>query len=65
MDNTSEMAPVSKTVKWVSYVISAPPVLLMLVSALFKLINPEALAELEHLGWQPAQMFSIAQIVAT
>lgn len=59
MDNTPETAAIPKSIKWVSYVISAPPVLLMLLSALVKLVNPEGLAELEHIGWRPDQMFAI------
>ncbi len=49
----SSDTPISKTMLWISYVLSALPCLLLLVSASFKFIQPAGFDEgLRHLGWE-------------
>ena len=51
---------VSKTVRWVSYVVSALPVLMLAFSATLKFIKPPGFNEgIEHLGWTEGQMFGL------
>ena len=54
---------VSKTVRWVSYVVSALPVLMLAFSATLKFIKPPGFNEgIEHLGWTEGQMFGLGVI---
>ena len=57
-------APVSKGVKIVSWVISILPVLLMLMSAIFKFIQPgqEFADGLAHMGWSSDVMSTIGVV---
>jgi len=52
METTTPPAPLSKTVLWTSRIMVALPVLMMLMSAIFKfLAPPEVVKGFEHLGW--------------
>lgn len=51
---------VSNTMRRISYVMSALPVLLLLMSATFKFIQPAGFEEgLQHLGWDTGKMLYI------
>jgi hypothetical protein len=52
MESNTKSAPVSKPVFWASVVISAVPVLLLLFSAVMKLMKPQMVVDgFAHLGW--------------
>lgn len=53
-------APISKTIKWISYVASALPVILLIFSAAGKFFQPEGMeVNIKSLGWEMSQMFSL------
>ena len=55
-----QSAPPSRTVLWTSYIMSALPVLLLLMSGTMKFIRPPGFAEgLEHMGWSEGQMVNL------
>lgn len=50
--------PISKAKLWISYVVSALPVMLLLLSASFKFIQPPGFEEgLAHMGWNVTTTF--------
>ena len=52
MENTPTPTLVSKKILWTSRILSAVPVLMLLVSAVMKFLKPPGLAEgFAHLGW--------------
>ena len=52
MGSTTTPAPVSEKMLWTSYVLSALPVLMLLMSAVMKFARPPAVTEgFTHLGW--------------
>jgi DoxX-like family len=61
MDATITRPSTSRTVLWISYVISAIPVLMMIMSGIMKFIPSQALSEgFEHLGWPISQASILA-----
>ncbi|MCL4691024.1 MAG: DoxX family protein [Candidatus Hydrogenedentes bacterium] len=49
---SSEIAPVSKAARWTGYIMSALPVLMLLMSATMKFLKPpDVLEGFEHLGY--------------
>jgi DoxX-like family len=54
MSSETQTAPVSKALYWVGWVISALPILLLLFSAVTKLLKPAFVVEsFPKLGWNP------------
>lgn len=52
MQTANQSAPVSKKILWVSYILSALPVLMLLMSAIMKLVKPAFVVEgFVHLGF--------------
>jgi 4-hydroxy-3-methylbut-2-en-1-yl diphosphate synthase IspG/GcpE len=52
MESATQAAPVSKKRLWAGRVLSALPVLVLLVSAVMKFVKPAAVVEgFTHLGW--------------
>ncbi len=52
MESTTPPAPISKPILWTSRIMVALPVLMMLMSAVFKFLHPpEVVKSFEHLGW--------------
>jgi hypothetical protein len=48
----SPVAPVSKTMLWAGRIVSVPPVLMLLMSAVVKFLKPAEVVEgFAHLGW--------------
>jgi hypothetical protein len=48
---------------WIGRVISTLPVLMLLMSAMFKFAPPDGMAKgLEHIGWKEDQMFTLGLI---
>ena len=59
----SSDTPVSKTMLWISYVVSALPVLLLIMSASFKFIQPAGFAEgVTQMGWDSGKMFYLGVV---
>jgi len=49
--SSAQVAPVSRKVLWVGYILSALPVVMLLMSGIMKLIKPPFVAEgFKHLG---------------
>lgn len=60
MSSGVELAPVSKKMLWISRIISAVPVLMLLMSAGMKLAQPPAVIEgMAHLGFSAKQAFGL------
>ena len=60
MSSGVELAPVSKKMLWISRIISAVPVLMLLMSAGMKLAQPPAVLEgMAHLGFSAKQAFGL------
>ena len=58
--------PVSKGMRWAGRVVSILPVLVFLMSASFKFIQPPDFADgLAHMGWDPGTMFYIGFLEIT
>lgn len=56
----NEVQPVSKTMVWIGYVLTALPVMLLLFSAFGKFVKPEGMeANVEPLGWRMDQMTAL------
>lgn len=54
---TEETPAVSKTMRWIGYILTALPVLMLLFSAMGKFLKPaEMEASIAHLGWRMDQM---------
>ncbi|GMV91076.1 MAG: hypothetical protein AMXMBFR82_08540 [Candidatus Hydrogenedentota bacterium] len=65
---SSEIAPVSKAARWTGYIMSALPVLMLLMSATMKFLKPPAVLEgFEHLGYPVSLAFplGIVELVCT
>lgn len=63
MNTNVTTEPTSKTMRWVGYVVSALPVLMLLFSAAMKLVGPAGLdEEFTRLGW-PANLALVLGIV--
>lgn len=45
MQSAGETVAVSKKTMWIGYIVAAPPVLLLLMSAVMKLMQPPSLVE--------------------
>jgi len=60
MSSASPSAPTSKAMLWVSYIISALPVLLLLFSGVLKLMKPAAIVQsFAHFGYPESVIFGI------
>lgn len=52
MQSDSQPVPASKKMLWAGYIVSALPVLALLMSGVMKLVKPREVVEgFEHLGW--------------
>jgi DoxX-like family len=61
MESNTQAAPVSKTMLWAGRIVSALPVLVLLMSAVMKLIKPASVVEgLTHLGWDESLALGLA-----
>ncbi len=61
MQADMQTAPVSKTMLWAGRIISALPVLALVLSAVMKLVKPAAVVEgFAHLGWADGLALSLA-----
>jgi hypothetical protein len=66
MASDNQTAPVSKKMFWAGYIISALPVLMLLFSAVGKLMKPEAVVEgFTKLGWDESLALSLAILEIT
>ena len=63
---TEETTPaISKKMLWLSYVLTALPVLLLIFSASGKFFKPEGMeANIDHLGWKMSQMTGLGILEA-
>jgi hypothetical protein len=60
METQTTTAPVSKGLRWASYVISALPVLMLIFSASGKFFKPAGMeTNIEPLGWRMDQMTAL------
>lgn len=65
MDDAIGVPTTSRKMLWVSYIVSAIPVLMLLLSGVMKLIpSPQLTEGFEHLGWQigQAQLLAIIEL---
>jgi hypothetical protein len=61
MQAETQTATVSKTMLWAGWIISVLPVLMLIFSAVGKLMKPEAVVEgFEHLGWDESFALGLA-----
>jgi hypothetical protein len=61
MQSDTQTAPVSKTMLWVGLIISALPVLMLLFSAVGKVVKPDAVVEgFKELGWDLSLTLGLA-----
>ncbi|MEX2167853.1 MAG: DoxX family protein [Pirellulales bacterium] len=61
MPSITETAPVSKTALWAGYIISALAVLMLIFSAVVKLVKPPGFAgAMAHLGWPESHALYLA-----
>jgi len=57
---TTESAPVSKKMLWAGYIMSALPVLLLLMSGVMKLMKPPSLVQgFTHYGWSESVIVTL------
>ena len=55
-----ELPSVSKSMRWISYILSALPILFLAFSASSKFLKPEGMElNVEHLGWKMDQMTAL------
>ncbi len=61
MQTAAPTAPVSKTMLWAGLLVSTLPVLVLLLSAVMKLVKPAPVVEgFAHLGWADSLALSLA-----
>ncbi len=61
MQTGAQTAPVSKTMLWAGLLVSTLPVLVLLLSAVMKLVKPAPVVEgFAHLGWADSLALSLA-----
>ncbi len=68
MSSDISATPTSKKMLWAGYIVSALPVLMLLLSAIMKFAKPAAVLEgLAHLGWQEnlALALGIVELTST
>ncbi len=68
MSSDISTTPTSKKMLWAGYIVSALPVLMLLMSAIMKFVKPAAVLEgFAHLGWQEnmALALGIVELVST
>jgi len=68
MEAVMEAAPVSSKMLWIGRIVSAVPVLILLISALMKFAKPAGFAEgMEQLGWPEnlATTLGVIEIICT
>ena len=68
MQSNTETTRVSKKMLWAGYIVSALPVLMLIFSAVMKLMKPPGFAEgMAHLGWSESHALPLAivEIVCT
>ena len=68
MTSNTQTAPTSKTMLWAGRIVSALPVLVLLLSAVMKLLKPTPVVEgFAHLGWDEslALVLAIVELACT
>ena len=60
MQSDTQTAPVSKKMLWIGWLVSAPPVLMLLMSGVMKLVQPDSVVKgSADLGWDESLLLGL------